>query len=282
MEQNYRASLTGVFGDPVDTNPTVVIQEAAFKDKGLNWRYLTLKVVPEDLEQAFKGMRAMNFSGINLTMPHKIEAMKYMDEIDKSAKLIGAINTVTLKDGVMKGYNTDGLGMVASIEDAGYSLKGKTVVVLGAGGAARAICVECALAGAKKIVIINRTAAKGEEIAEVINSKTDAEAEFIPLTPGIKIPDCDIIVNATNIGMAPDTNKPDIDYGSIKKGTVAVDVVFNPVMTGFLKEAEKQGAVALDGLGMLINQGAVGFELWTGEKADRAVMKAALTQALGL
>lgn len=282
MEQNYRAQLTGVFGDPVDTNPTVVIQEAAFADKGLNWRYLTLLVHPEDLEQAFKGMRAMNFSGINLTMPHKIEALKYMDEIDKSAELIGAINTVTLKDGVMKGYNTDGLGMVKSIEDAGISLEGKTVTVLGAGGAARAICVECALAGAKKIYIINRTSLKGEELARVINDKTDAEAKFIPWTLGVKIPDCDIIVNATNIGMAPDTNKPDIDYDSIKEGMTAVDVVFNPIMTGFLKEAEKRGAKVLDGLGMLVNQGAVGFELWTGEKADPAVMKAALADALGL
>lgn len=282
MEQNYRAQLTGVFGDPVDTNPTVVIQEAAFEDKGLNWRYLTLLVRPEDLEQAFKGMRAMNFSGINLTMPHKIEAMKYMDEIDKSAELIGAINTVTLKDGVMKGYNTDGLGMVKSIEDAGTSLEGKTVTVLGAGGAARAICVECALAGAKKIYIINRTASKGEELANSINAKTDAEAEFIPWTAGVEIPECDIIVNATNIGMAPDTNKPDIDYNTIKEGTTAVDVVFNPIMTGFLKEAEKQGAKVLDGLGMLVNQGAVGFELWTGEKADPKVMKAALADALGL
>lgn len=282
MEQNYRAQLTGVFGDPVDTNPTVVIQEAAFLDKGLNWRYLTLLVRPEDLEQAFKGMRAMNFSGINLTMPHKIEALKYMDEIDKSAALIGAINTVTLKDGVMKGYNTDGLGMVKSIEDAGISLKGKTVTVLGAGGAARAICVECALAGAKKIIIINRTALKGEELAQVINSKTEAQAEFIKWTPNVKIPECDIIVNATNIGMAPDTNKPDIDYDTIKTAMTAVDVVFNPIMTGFLKEAEKRGATVLDGLGMLVNQGAVGFELWTGEKADPSVMKAALAEALGL
>lgn len=282
MEQNYRAKLTGVFGDPVDTNPTVVIQEAAFADNGLNWRYLTLLVHPEDLEQAFKGMRAMNFSGINLTMPHKIEAMKYMDEIDKSAELIGAINTVTLKDGVMKGYNTDGLGMVKSIEDAGISLNGKTVTVLGAGGAARAICVECALAGAKKIYIINRTASKGEELAQVINKKTNAEAEFIPWTAGVKIPECDIVVNATNIGMAPDMNKPDIDYGTIKEGMTAVDVVFNPIMTGFLKEAENRGAKVLDGLGMLVNQGAIGFELWTGEKADAAVMKAALAEALGL
>ena len=282
MEQNYRAQLTGVFGDPVDTNPTVVIQEAAFADNGLNWRYLTLLVHPEDLEQAFKGMRAMNFSGINLTMPHKIEALKYMDEIDKSAELIGAINTVTLKDGVMKGYNTDGLGMVKSIEDAGISLEGKIVTVLGAGGAARAICVECALAGAKKIYVINRTESKGKELAEVINSKTDAEAEFIPWTPGVKIPECDIIVNATNIGMAPDTNKPDIDYDTIKEGMTAVDVVFNPIMTVFLKEAEKHGAKVLDGLGMLVNQGAVGFELWTGEKADPKVMKAALAEALGL
>lgn len=282
MEQNYRAQLTGVFGDPVDTNPTVVIQEAAFADNGLNWRYLTLLVHPEDLEQAFKGMRAMNFSGINLTMPHKIEVMKYMDEIDKSAELIGAINTVTLKDGVMKGYNTDGLGMVKSIEDAGISLDGKTVTVLGAGGAARAICVECALAGAKKIYIINRTASKGEELAQVINTKTNAEAEFIPWTAGVIIPECDIIVNATNIGMAPDINKPDIDYGTIKEGMTAVDVVFNPIMTGFLKEAENRGAKVLDGLGMLVNQGAIGFELWTGEKADAAVMKAALAEALGL
>lgn len=283
METNYRAKLTGVFGDPVDTNPSVVLQEAGFEAKNLNWRYLTLLVRPEDLGAAFDGMRAMHFSGINLTMPHKMEAMRYMDEIAPSAKLIGAINTVVLgDDGKLAGHNTDGQGMVASMREAGISLAGKRISVLGAGGAARAICVECALAGAAEITVVNRDAGRGKSIVDVLNESTDCRATYLPWNGTAKLPDCDIVVNGTNIGMYPDTGRPDIDYDVFREGMAVQDVIFNPIRTPFMLEAEKRGAKAYDGLGMLVHQGAIGFKLWTGEDAPRDVMMQALRRALGL
>lgn len=281
MPKIYRANLTGVFGDPVDANPTVVLQEAGFNALGLNWRYLTIKVTAKNLADAFKGFKAMNFSGINLTMPHKIEALKYMDSIAQSARLIGAINTVTVDaDGKLTGHNTDGQGMIESMREAGIPLAKKRLVILGAGGAARAIAVECALAGVKEMTIVNRSRAKGDELAALINNNTECSAAYIPWKGTAQIPECDILVNATNIGMYPNTDKPDIDYSAIKPGTAVIDVVFEPAITPFLSEAEKHGAKIYDGLGMLVNQGAIAFGLWTGLKAPKAEMAKALKAAL--
>jgi shikimate dehydrogenase len=209
MVKNYRSRLAGLFGCPVDENPTVVMQEAAFRAKGLDWRYITMLVYPEDLKNAFSGLRAMHFDGCNLTIPHKIEAMKYLDEISPSAALIGAVNTVVVQDGKLIGHNTDGQGLVAGMREAGISLENKHLTVLGAGGASRAICVECALAGAKKITVINRNTDRGAAVAELLNQKTDCRGEFIPWEGTARIPGCDILVNATNIGLFPDTSCPD-------------------------------------------------------------------------
>lgn len=276
MEKNYRSHLTGVFGYPVDENPTIVMQEAAFKALGIDWRYLTLKVEPENLADAFAGLKAMNFDGINLTVPHKIEGMKYMDEIDLSAKIIGAVNTVVVKDGKLIGYNTDGQGLVQGMKEAGVDLVGKKIVVLGAGGASRAVCVECALAGVSEMVIMNRTAEKAEQIAKIICDNTDCKATACGWESGARIPKCDILINATSIGLYPDPGCPDICYDDITEDMIVQDIIPNPAYTLFLKKAEEKGARVLDGLGMLVNQGAIGFKLWTGEEAPVEAMKVAL------
>ena len=169
--KNYRSMLTGVFGDPIDSNITVVMQEAAFASLGLDWRYIVLLVKKDDLSDAIKGLRAMNFAGINLTMPHKIAAVELMDELSESAGIIGAVNTVVIKEGRLIGHNTDGKGLVIGLQKEGIELKDKHVTILGAGGAARAISVECALAGASAVTIINRNQEKGQALSSLITEK---------------------------------------------------------------------------------------------------------------
>ena len=276
--KNYRAELTGVFGDPVDDNPTGVVEEAAFQAKGLNYRYLTIRVLPDDLETAMASVRAFGMRGINLTMPHKVKVLAYLDELSEAASIIGAVNTVINRDGRLCGENTDGKGFVTVLRNAGMSLEGKRVVMLGAGGAARAISVECALNGAEHITVVNRNVERGSELAALINGKTECKAEFLPWESGVKIPeDTDILINGTSAGFSPNvTDRPDIDYSSVTEKMCVCDVVFNPVETVFLNEAAKRGAKTVTGLGMLVQQAALNFTLWTGEEAPVDVMEEAL------
>ena len=278
MAKNYRAELVGVFGDPVDGNPTGVMEEAAFEACGLNYRYLTLKVTKDDFDDAMKAIHAFHMKGMNLTMPHKITVLPYLDELSEAAGIIGAVNTIVVKDGKLFGENTDGKGFVQALKNNGVSPEGKKVVILGAGGAAKAIAVECALAGALAVTVINRTKERAEELAEVLNKNTKAAAKGMEWEKNQKIPaDTDILINATSIGLIPDSDqKPDIDYGTITEGMVVSDVVFNPVETLFLKEAAAHGAKTVNGLGMLACQGALNFTLWTGEEAPLSIMEETL------
>ena len=281
MAKNYRQELVGVFGCPVDENPTVVIQDAAFEAKGLFWHYLTLLVKPEDLKDAMQSLRALNFRGINLTIPHKVACIPFLDKVDKSASLIGAVNTVKNDGGTLIGYNTDGQGFVRALDEAGVALKGATIALLGAGGAGRAIAVEAALAGTKKIYIFNRSEERGASLAALVSNGTGCEAVYIKWQGTATVPaDIGILVNATSVGLYPDTGLPDIDMEGISDALVVCDVIPNPPMTPFLKEAAKQGAKKLiTGAGMLVHQGAIGFEIWTGEKAPVDVMLEALLRA---
>lgn len=278
-DKNYRAELVGVFGDPVDGNPTGVIEEAAFAAAGLNWRYLTCKVDVADLTAAMQGLKAMNMRGVNLTMPHKIEVLKHLDALSEAAGIIGAVNTVVRReDGTLWGDNTDGKGFVCSLDDAGISLNGKTVTILGAGGAARSIAVECALRGAKEIIVVNRNAERGQSLADLIADKTSSASRFIVWNGTMTIPaETDILINGTCVGLFPDVDAcPDVDYDSITAEMIVCDVVFNPAVPVFLKKAEAKGARIIPGIGMLVNQAAFNYELWTGLKADTKVMMDAL------
>lgn len=285
MEKNYRAELVGVLGDPVDGNPTGVMEEAGFEHAGLNWRYITVKVLPDALDDAMAGVRAFNMRGVNLTMPHKINVLKHMDALSEAARVIGAVNTVVCRpDGTLFGENTDGKGFVQSLRDAGVPLEGKAVCLLGAGGAARSIGVECALAGAAKVAVVNRNAGRGEALAGVINANTRARAEFIPWVGSARVPEgTDILINATCVGLHPHGDAcPDVDFDGVRPGMTVCDVIFNPVDTPFLREAARRGAQTIDGLGMLVNQGCINYELWTGQKAPRDVMYAKLRSEFGV
>ncbi len=284
QEPNYKAELVGVFGHPVAENPTIVMQEAAFKALELNWRYLTIEVYPEDLADAFKGLRAFNMQGINLTIPHKVEVLKYLDEVAADARLMGAVNTVRREGDKLVGENTDGKGFLRSLrEDAKVDPSGKQVVVLGAGGAARAIAVELALAGVGGIIVVNRSEARGRELVKLLNHKTPTVAEFVRWDSPFALPTgTNVLVNATSIGLFPDvTAKPDLNYDTIKTDMTVCDVIPNPPDTPFLKEAEARGATTLDGLGMLVYQGAIGFTMWTGLDAPIGVMHQALAEVFG-
>jgi shikimate dehydrogenase len=276
--KNYRAELTGVFGDPVDDNPTGVVEEAAFAAKNLNYRYLTIKVLPEDLGKAMDSVKIFGMKGINLTMPHKIKVLPYLDELSPAAEIIGAVNTVIQKEGKLFGENTDGKGFVTALKNSGETLDKKNVTILGAGGAARAIAVECALNGVAHINIINRSIEKGEELASLIQMKTDSSAKYLNWKNNMAIPsDTDILINATSIGFSPNvTDKPDIDYTAITPEMCVCDVIFNPAETIFLKSAAENGAKTITGLGMLVQQAALNFTLWTGVEAPVDVMEDAL------
>ncbi|MBF9015830.1 MULTISPECIES: shikimate dehydrogenase [unclassified Oceanispirochaeta] len=281
MGRSYKSELVGVFGHPVAENPTIVMLEAAFKELNMDWRYLTIEVLPDDLKEAVAGMRAMQMKGINLTIPHKIEVMKYLDNIAPDAALIGAVNTVRKENGKLIGENTDGKGFLESLrKDAELDPAGKNYLIIGAGGAARAITVELALAGAKTITVTNRTASKGEELVNHLNTNTEVHAEFLPWEGSLAVPvSTDVLVNATSMGLYPAVDdKPELDYSSINKNMVVCDVIPNPPSTAFLKEAAEQGAETLDGLGMLAYQGALGFKMWTGFNAPVAIMKDVLSR----
>lgn len=275
----YRAELTGVFGSPVDDNPTGVIEEAAFAAEGLNYRYLTIKVEKGYLADAITGAKAFGMKGYNLTMPHKIDVIPYLDSLSPAASIIGAVNTVIMEDGKMIGENTDGKGFVMALKDAGSTPKGKNICILGSGGAARAIAVECALEGAASIVIINRNQKRGEELVELINTKTPASSRYLPWDGRPDIPEgTDILINATCVGLAPNvTEKPEINFDTITPDMIVSDVVFNPVAPLFLQECRKHGAKTISGTGMLVRQAGLNFKLWTGEEPPFEVMYDALT-----
>lgn len=284
MSKNYRSELVGTFGNPIDENPTGVVMEAGFAEKNLDWRYITMKVEPGDLKAAMDGMKAVQMRGLNLTIPFKVEGVKLMDELSPAAEIIGAINVVTNKDGKLCGENTDGKGLLASFRNEGVDVKGKNIFILGAGGAARAISVECALAGAKKITIANIIQEQGEELVHLLNTRTPAKAEFVFWDHALVIPeDTDILSNATSIGLYPNVNdKPNINYDSIRHSFVVSDVIFNDPRTLFLGEAKKRGAHTVNGLGMLVNQAALNFTIWTGVEAPIDVMKQTLMNEFGL
>ena len=284
MGKNYRAELTGVFGDPVDGNPTGVMEEAAYDACGLNYRYITVKVTPDGFPDAIRAVRALHMKGVNLTMPHKISVLPYLDELSEAASIIGAVNTVVVReDGTLFGENTDGKGFVEALLRHGESPSGKNIVVLGAGGAARAIAVECALAGAAFVTIVNRTFSRARELADLIVSGTGAGANALAWDKGQNIPaGTDILINATSIGLMRDReNRPDINYETITPEMTVSDVVFNPSETLFLKSAAARGAKTINGLGMLACQGARNFTLWTGMEAPLDVMLRTLQEEFG-
>lgn len=278
---SFLSKITGSFSTPSAGNPTVAIMEAAYKHHGLDFRYLNCEVLPKDLQAAVAGARAMNWAGFNCSLPHKVEVIKFLDGLGESATLMGAVNCVVQVGDKYIGENTDGKGFLKSLKSV-IDPSEKSVVIMGAGGAARAIAVELALEGAKKIVIVNRDKTRGSELVDLLNSKTNCLSEFHPWIGKFSVPnEINILVNATSIGMSPDINAYiEIESNSFRADLVVADVIVNPPMTNLLKDAAAKGCKVVDGLGMVINQAVLGIKFWTGQDVDPTVMRKKLLEVI--
>ncbi|MEJ2222660.1 MAG: shikimate dehydrogenase [Desulfobacterales bacterium] len=262
-------SLFGLIGNPVAHSLSPVMHNQAFAASGYNGVYLAFRVI--DPRTAIKGIAALDFKGVSVTLPHKVAVMDYLDEVDETAARIGAVNTIVNKRGRLIGYNTDCPGALEALRTR-TSIKGKSVALIGAGGAARAIGFGLMAAGAR-VTILNRTRLSGERLAG------DLQAQFLPL--GEWAPDrYEVLINTTPLGMHPETDAAPIPKEELTKKMIVMDIVYNPLETRLLKEAAAGGCRTINGLEMFVFQGAKQFELWTGQKAPVGVMRAAVLEAL--
>ncbi|GIM48362.1 shikimate dehydrogenase [Collibacillus ludicampi] len=265
--------LTGLFGHPVIHSKSPQMHNAAFHHMGLDFAYLAFDVSPERLADAVQGIRAMGLRGVNVTIPHKVEVMRFLDRISPEAKLIGAVNTIVNENGVLTGYNTDGIGYLRSLrEEVGLKLEDTTVLILGAGGAARAISAQMALVPVKKLLIANRTWEHAKKIAEHLRHLMEVRAIHLDEVPDV-VPEIDLLVNTTSLGMYPNLDQVPIHTKGIRQGMVVSDLIYNPRETRLLKEAKQKGAIIHNGIGMFVYQGAEAFTLWTGLPAPVDVMR---------
>jgi shikimate dehydrogenase len=263
-------------------NPTVAMVEAAFAHHGLNWRYVNMEVRPEDFSDAVRGAKAMGYRGFNCSMPHKVSVIPYLDGLGESAAIMGAVNCVVRRGSQFIGENTDGKGFLRSLSTV-TDPKGKVVVLFGAGGAARAIAVELGLAGVKQITIVNRSESRGSDLAKLLREKVLIESQWLPWSGNFRIPqNADIVVNATSIGLYDSEAFLDLDTASLNSKMIVADVIFSPAKTRLIRDAQSKGCTVLDGLGMLVDQGVIGIEFWTGIEPDVKVMKKSLKTALGI
>lgn len=279
---NFKQELTACFGQPVAENPTQVMMEAAYRHHGLDWRYLTIEVSPADLAAGVAGARAMGFRGFNCTIPHKVAVIQHLDGLGESASLMGAVNCVVRRGEKLIGENTDGKGFVKSLKEL-VDPQGKRVVMFGAGGAARAIGVEVALAGAVEITVVNRSRSRGEELARLFTDKVQVKTNLVEWKGDFVVPPgTDIVINATSIGLFPDVDaRLGLDPDSLKSGMVVADVIPNPPKTRLVRDATARGCQVIDGLGMLVNQGIIGVHYWSGIEPEARIMRQALEDVFG-
>ena len=280
---NFLPNLTGCFAKPAAENPTVEMVEASYRHHGLHWRYINTEVGPDQLGAAVAGARAMGWVGFNCSLPNKVNVIQYIDGLGESAEVIGAVNCVVRRDNKLIGENTDGKGFLKSLQEV-VNPVGKSLVIFGAGGAARAIGVEMAFAGAVNITVVNRSPERGEELVDLLNKKTPAEAKFEKWDGDYSVvEDNDVVINATSIGLYPNVDvRLALNLDSLTLDMVVADVIPNPPRTKLIKDAEARGCRVLDGLGMLVNQGITGIEYWTGVKVDGGVMRARLEELFGV
>ncbi|WP_018249917.1 shikimate dehydrogenase [Orenia marismortui] len=276
--------VTGLFGYPVEHSLSPAMHNNAFKELNLNYLYLPFAVKKENLEEAVNGMRGMNLRGVNVTIPHKQEVIPYLDELSEEAKLIGAVNTIENRDGKLIGYNTDGRGFIRSLREEGnFDPKSKKALLIGAGGAARAVAFQLALEGISELYISDLNFELAQNLAKDISNKLNiAKVEIIDaIDLNQTVSKVDLLIDATPVGMYPKVDvKPVVSTGSLHKDLLVYDLVYNPLDTVLLKAAKRSGAKAVSGLGMLLYQGAIAFEIWTGKDAPIAVMREALEKGL--
>jgi len=273
--------LYGIMGHPVAHSLSPPMQNAAFREVGIDAVYVAFDVEAAHLGKAIEGVRALGVRGLNVTIPHKERVIEFLDELDDVSREVGAVNTIINRAGRLKGYNTDGVGARRALEEAGVVVRGKVVLLLGAGGAARAIAFALAKE-ARKITVANRSAEKAARLKEDLKGRVEAEGGDLshPFLARA-VSEADIIVNCTKVGMLPDAEGSILDRSCLKAGQVVFDIVYNPLKTRLLREAEAARARAVDGVGMLVNQGAESFALWTGREAPTDLMRHVVLRELG-
>ena len=272
-----KTRICGVIGDPIEHTMSPVMHNAAFNQLDLDYIYVAFRVRKEELGKAVQGMRALNIRGLNVTIPHKVGIMPLLDELDPLARKIGAANTIVNDDGVLRGYNTDASGFLEVLLDEGVDPEGKNIVMVGAGGASRAISFILADRDAH-LVILNRLVELdwAEKLAHEISNVFKKEVKALELNEDnlkMVLGDADVLVNATSVGMSPNITETPVPVTLLKSGLVVFDIVYNPLKTRLLREADEAGAKTISGIDMLVRQGALSFEKWTGQKAPVDLMK---------
>ncbi len=281
MTVNGKTRVCAIIGDPVEHSLSPVMHNAAFKELGLNLVYVAFTVTSTELKTAVLGAKSLGLRGLNVTMPHKNAVISHLDEVDSTAKSIGAVNTVLNNQGKLIGYNTDGSGAMIALQENGVYPEEKKLVLLGAGGAAKAIAYQAAQ-DVEELVILNRTAEKAKKLAEALKS-FGAKVKAGTLSFEVlkqELPTTDILVNATSVGMHPDVDISPVPSDLLHFDLSVMDIIYNPLETKFLKDAKSAGAKVVSGIEMLLYQGAVAFEIWTNCPAPIEVMREAALNEL--
>jgi shikimate dehydrogenase len=280
MTISGKTRVCGVIGDPIEHSLSPIMHNAAFEAVGLDYVFLAFKVKPACVADAVDGMRALNIRGMNVTMPHKKTVMANLDRIDLSAQIINSVNTILNKENLLFGFNTDGAGAVKALKENGVELKGRKVLLLGAGGAARAIAYAVSKE-ADELAILNRTLKPAQEIARLLEKSANKKIVYGTLSAAdieLNLQDSDILINATSVGMKPKPDDSPVPTKLLRRNLAVMDIVYNPLETKLAREAKAAGGKVVSGVEMLIYQGAASFEIWTGKSAPVEVMrKAALT-----
>ena len=279
---NFLSQLTGSFAQPAAENPTVAMIEAAYHHHGLDWRYINCEISPHQLADAVRGARAMGWAGFNCSLPHKVAVIEHLDGLGESAAIMEAVNCAVRRGGKYIGENTDGKGFVDSLREC-VDPSNKSIVMFGAGGAARAVSVESALVGASHITVVNRNEDRGRRLVDLLNAKTPVNADFALWNGTFNIPkDTDIVINATSIGLFPHVDaRLDLSLDTLSSDMVVADLIPNPPRTNLIREAAERGCTVVDGLGMLVNQGVISIKYWTDVDVDPAAMRSKLEDIFG-
>lgn len=284
MKVSGRTKVCAVIGDPVEHSLSPCFQNAAFQHLKLDFIYVAFTVKAEDLGAAISGVRSLGIYGLNVTMPHKISVIKYLDELDERADRIKSVNTILNRNGKLIGYTTDGIGVLNALKYNGVDPKGKKVVILGAGGAARSASYALSeVAG--ELVILNRTIERARNLASKVRKliESHVNVKWDGLTEESlrrEVREADILINATPVGMSPDVNGTLVEKSLLHPDMVVFDMIYHPLKTRLLREAEEVGAKTINGLSMLIHQGAASFEIWTGMEAPVDVMMKAAEEEI--
>ena len=282
MTISGKTRVCGVIGEPIEHTLSPLMHNAAFEALKIDYVFLAFRVKPAEVESAVNGMRALNIRGLNVTMPHKSSVIKHLDRVDLSAQIVNSVNTILNKENLLFGFNTDGVGAFKALKENGVELKGRKVLLLGAGGAARAIAYTMAKE-ADELAVLNRTVKQAQALAKLLEKSFNKKISTGSLSPSdiqSNLQDSDILINATSVGMKPKAEESPVPPKLLRSNLAVMDIVYNPLETKLAKDAKAAGARVVSGVEMLIYQGAASFELWTGKSAPVEVMRQAALRHL--